>query len=83
MIGQKNLPQREFVKVRKLAGQKRSLRQTLMVLLKKMLMETEYIKEDMLLLKGGAYYSGDGINRAHITPDNMAKVLEESKNDGK
>lgn len=31
----------------------------------------------------GGYYSGDGINRAHITPDNMAKVLEESKNDGK
>ncbi|CZU66106.1 hypothetical protein QCN07_09465 [Enterobacter hormaechei] len=51
MIGRKNLPQREFVKVKKLVDQKRSLRQTLMVLLKQILMETEYIKEDMLLLK--------------------------------
>ncbi|EBF0273821.1 hypothetical protein DB992_06000 [Salmonella enterica] len=34
-------------------------------------------------IEGASYYSGDGINRAHITPDDMVKVLEESKNEGK
>ncbi|MCE1948304.1 EF-hand domain-containing protein [Enterobacter hormaechei] len=34
-------------------------------------------------IEGMSYYSGDGINRSHITPDDMVKVLEESKNEGK
>lgn len=30
--------------------------------------------------EGESYYSGDGLNRAHIMPDEMVKALEESKN---
>jgi hypothetical protein len=32
--------------------------------------------------EGVSYYSDDGINKAHIKPDDMVKVLEESKNEG-
>lgn len=32
--------------------------------------------------EGVSYYSGDGINEAHIKPEEMVKVLEESKNEG-
>ncbi|MBM1021652.1 MULTISPECIES: hypothetical protein [unclassified Enterobacter] len=31
--------------------------------------------------EGVSYYSGDGINKAHIKPDDMVRVLEESKNE--
>lgn len=31
--------------------------------------------------EGVSYYSGDGINKAHIKPDDMVKVLEDSKNE--
>ncbi len=31
--------------------------------------------------EGESYYSGDGLNRAHIMPDEMVKALEESKNE--
>ncbi|MHA0273184.1 hypothetical protein [Enterobacter ludwigii] len=31
--------------------------------------------------EGVSYYSGDGINKAHISPDEMVRVLEESKNE--
>ncbi|MDA8486834.1 hypothetical protein NNO07_27565 [Pseudomonas resinovorans] len=30
-------------------------------------------------IEGESYYSGDGLNTAHILPDEMVKVLEESK----
>lgn len=33
--------------------------------------------------EGVSYYSGDGVNAAHIKPDDMVKVLMESKNEGK
>lgn len=33
--------------------------------------------------EGVSYYSGDGINHAHIMPDDMVRVLKESKNEGK
>lgn len=33
--------------------------------------------------EGVSYYSGDGINKAHISPDEMVNVLEESKNESK
>ncbi|EJS4655532.1 hypothetical protein NWX02_004308 [Salmonella enterica] len=33
--------------------------------------------------EGVSYYSGDGINKAHISPDEMIRVLEESKNENK
>ncbi|MDY1038660.1 hypothetical protein [Lelliottia sp. CFBP8978] len=32
--------------------------------------------------EGVSYYSDDGINKAHIKPDDMVKVLEESKYEG-
>ncbi|WP_226812147.1 hypothetical protein [Buttiauxella massiliensis] len=31
--------------------------------------------------EGVSYYSGDGVNKAHISPSEMVKVLEESKNE--
>lgn len=31
--------------------------------------------------EGVSYYSGDGINKAHIKPDDIVKVLEDSKNE--
>lgn len=34
-------------------------------------------------VEGVSYYSGDGINRAHIMPEDMFRVFEESKNEGK
>ncbi|MEI9538745.1 hypothetical protein V5081_15535 [Enterobacter cancerogenus] len=33
--------------------------------------------------EGVSYYSGDGVNVAHIKPDDMVRVLVESKNEGK
>nr|MDI7687192.1 hypothetical protein [Cronobacter malonaticus] len=33
--------------------------------------------------EGVSYYSGDGVNAAHIKPDDMVRVLMESKNEGK
>ena len=33
-------------------------------------------------VEGESYYSGDGLNAAHILPDEMVKVLEESKRNG-
>jgi hypothetical protein len=33
-------------------------------------------------VEGESYYSGDGLNKAHILPDEMVKVLEESKRNG-
>ena len=33
--------------------------------------------------EGLSYYAGDGLNVAHITPDDMVKALEESKKNGK
>lgn len=33
--------------------------------------------------EGQSYYAGDGLNVAHITPDEMVKALEESKKNGK
>lgn len=33
-------------------------------------------------IEGESYYSGDGLNAAHILPDEMVKVLEESKHNG-
>lgn len=33
--------------------------------------------------EGVSYYSGDGVNVAHIKPDDMVRVLIESKNEGK
>jgi hypothetical protein len=32
---------------------------------------------------GVSYYLGDGLNTAHITPDEMVRVLEESKKNAK
>nr|WP_229655751.1 hypothetical protein [Pantoea sp. 201603H] len=34
-------------------------------------------------VEGVSYYSGDGINKAHIKPDEMIQVLEGSKNENK
>lgn len=31
--------------------------------------------------EGVSYYPGDGFNKAHINPDDMVRVLEESKNE--
>lgn len=33
-------------------------------------------------VEGVSYYSGDGVNVAHIKPDDMVRVLVESKNEG-
>lgn len=33
-------------------------------------------------VEGESYYAGDGLNTAHILPDEMVKVLEESKRNG-
>jgi hypothetical protein len=33
--------------------------------------------------EGVSYYSGDGLNRAHLMPDEMVAILEESKNERK
>ncbi|MFI0560582.1 hypothetical protein ACH33A_23210 [Escherichia coli] len=33
--------------------------------------------------EGVSYYSGDGLNRAHLMPDEMVKILEESKNENR
>ena len=33
-------------------------------------------------VEGESYYAGDGLNAAHILPDEMVKVLEESKRNG-
>lgn len=32
-------------------------------------------------VEGVSYYSGDGINKAHLKPDDMVKVLKDSKNE--
>ncbi|ELY2853989.1 hypothetical protein SMC92_000996 [Cronobacter dublinensis] len=32
-------------------------------------------------IEGMSYYSGDGVNKAHIMPDDMVKALQESKNE--
>ncbi|EAX5088495.1 hypothetical protein FDR10_22350, partial [Salmonella enterica] len=32
--------------------------------------------------EGVSYYSGDGINKAHVKPGDMVRILEESKNEG-
>ncbi|EOL8935535.1 hypothetical protein ACM92B_002031 [Cronobacter dublinensis] len=32
-------------------------------------------------IEGMSYYSGDGVNKAHIMPDDMVKALRESKNE--
>jgi muramidase (phage lysozyme) len=40
------------------------------------------IEKEKRYAKGGeSYYSGDGYNNAHITPDEMTAALEESKNE--
>lgn len=33
-------------------------------------------------VEGESYYSGDGLNAAHILPDEMLRALEESKRNG-
>ncbi|WP_130224892.1 hypothetical protein [Escherichia sp. E13S3] len=33
--------------------------------------------------EGVSYYSGDGLNRAHLMPDEMVEILEESKNENR
>ena len=33
-------------------------------------------------IEGESYYSGDGLNAAHILPDEMVRALEESKRNG-
>lgn len=38
--------------------------------------------ERTAVIEGESYYSGDGLNTAHILPDEMVKVLEESKRNG-
>jgi hypothetical protein len=32
-------------------------------------------------VEGESYYAGDGLNKAHILPDEMVKSLEDSKNE--
>ncbi|CNI95935.1 hypothetical protein [Yersinia vastinensis] len=40
-------------------------------------------KKRFAQVEGVSYYSGDGINKAHIKPADMVRVLEDSKNESK
>ncbi|AZC34257.1 EF hand domain protein [Pseudomonas chlororaphis subsp. piscium] len=53
----------------------------------KIVMEADGVTPVMLSrvasFEGQSYYAGDGLNTAHILPDDMVRVLEESKQNGK
>lgn len=39
------------------------------------------ISRNRIAQGGESYYAGDGLNKAHLTPEQMIKALEESKNE--